>query len=116
MQVQFTSMKNPFKNSVEKYPFLKLFGNRYFVVLLFFVIWILFLDDASFFQHRVLNKEIKTLESNKNYYKEEIRNDQKQIKELKNTEYIERYAREKYFMKKNNEDIYIIEYENDTIE
>jgi len=108
-------MKNPFKNSVEKYPILKIFGNRYFVVLLFFAIWILFLDDASFFQHRVLNKEIKTLESNKNYYKEEIRNDQKQIKELKNTEYIERYAREKYFMKKNNEDIYIIEYENDTI-
>jgi len=108
-------MKNPIKNSVQKYPILKVFGNRYSVVLLFFIIWILFLDDASLLQHRVLNKEIKTLESNRNYYKEEIKSDQKQIKELKNTEYIEKYAREKYYMKKNNEDIYIIEYENDTI-
>ncbi len=104
-------MKNPFKNSVEKYPFLKLFGNRYFVVLLFFGIWILFLDDASYLQHRILNKEIKTLESNRKYYQDEIQNDQKQIKELNNIEKVEQYAREKYYMKKANEDIYIIEYD-----
>lgn len=108
-------MKNPLKNSVEKYPFLKIFGNRYFFVLLFFVIWILFLDDASYLQHRVLNKEIKTLESNKKYYQDEIKNDKKQIKELNNIEKVEHYAREKYYMKKENEDVYIIEYENDTI-
>lgn len=108
-------MKNPFKSSIEKYPFLKFFGNRYFVVLLLFGIWIVFLDDASYLRHRDLDKEIRTLESNKKYYQDEISKDQKQIKELKNTEYIEKYAREKYYMKKNNEDIYVIEYENDTI-
>lgn len=108
-------MKNPFKNSIEKYPILKIFGNRYFVVLLFFAIWILFLDDASYLRHRVLNKEIKTLESNKKYYQDEIENDQKQIKELNNIEKVEYYAREKYYMQKPDEDVYIIEYENDTI-
>lgn len=108
-------MKNPFKNITTKYPFLKFFGNRYVVVMLFFVVWIIFLDDASYLQHRVLNKEIKTLESNKKYYEDEIRKDQKQIKELNNTEKIEHYAREKYYMQKPNEDVYIIEYENDTI-
>lgn len=85
------------------------------MVMLFFAVWIIFLDDASYLQHRVLNKEIKTLESNKKYYEDEIRKDQKQIKELNNTEKIEHYAREKYYMQKPNEDVYIIEYENDTI-
>lgn len=108
-------MKNPLKNSFQKYPFLKLFGNRYFVVLLFFGVWIVFLDDASFLRHRVLNKEIKTLESNKRYYQDEIDKDKQQIKELNNMEKIEYYAREKYYMQKQNEDVYIIEYENDTI-
>lgn len=108
-------MINPFKNSVKKYPILRFFGNRYFVLLLFFGIWILFLDDASYLQHRVLNKEIKTLESNKKYYQDEIKNDQKQIKALNNIDKIEHYAREKYYMHKPNEDVYIIEYENDTI-
>jgi cell division protein FtsB len=75
----------------------------------------LFLDNYSYLEHRFLNKEIKELETNKNYYKEEIKKDCLEIKQLKNTEYIEKYAREKYYMKKDNEDIYVIEYENDTI-
>lgn len=108
-------MKNPIKSSIEKYPFLKIFGNRYFVVLLLFGIWIVFLDDASYLRHRELNKEIKTLESNKQYYQGEINKDRQQIKELNNIEKIEHYAREKYYMHKPNEDVYIIEYENDTI-
>lgn len=108
-------MKNPFKNLLEKYPSLKFVGNRYIVILIFFGVWLLFLDDASYLQHRTLNKEVKTLESNKKYYEDEIRKDQKQIKELNNTEKVEHYAREKYYMQKPNEDVYIIEYENDTI-
>lgn len=104
-----------FKNLKTKYPALKYIGNRYILVLLFFLIWMLFLDNYSYLEHRVLNKEIKELETNKNYYKEEIKKDCLEIKQLKNTEYIEKYAREKYYMKKDNEDIYVIEYENDTI-
>ncbi|MDY0089113.1 MAG: septum formation initiator family protein [Flavobacteriaceae bacterium] len=104
-----------FKNLKTKYPALKYIGNRYILVLLFFLIWMLFLDNYSYLEHRFLNKEIKELETNKNYYKEEIKKDCLEIKQLKNTEYIEKYAREKYYMKKDNEDIYVIEYENDTI-
>ena len=47
------------------------------------------------------------------YYQEEIKKDQEQIKQLKNPEQIEKYAREKYFMKKDSEDIYIIDIEED---
>ena len=84
-------------------------------VLLFFCVWMLFLDNYSYFDHRILNKEIEELEDNKKYYQEEIKKDQENIKLLKNPTQIEKYAREKYFMKKDSEDIYIIEFEGDTV-
>jgi hypothetical protein len=43
-----------------------------------------FLDNYSYFGHRVLDKQINELEDNANYYKEEIKKDQKNIKQLKN--------------------------------
>lgn len=75
----------------------------------------LFLDTYSYLDHRFLDKEINELESNKKYYQNEIAKDKKSIKTLKNQHQIEKYAREKYYMKKENEDIYIIEYENDSL-
>jgi len=109
-------MKNIIKNIFKKYVSWRTLSNRYIIILLFFVVWILFLDDASFLRHRVLNKEIKDLEKSKKYYQNEIIKDQKQINELQDLNKIEHYAREKYYMKKPNEDVYVIEYENDTIE
>ena len=96
-----------------KYPFLKFIWNKYFLVLLFFIIWMLFLDNYSYLDNRVLDKEINELEDNRNYYKNEITSDSTKIKKLQNPDMIEKYAREKYFMKKDSEDIYIIEFEND---
>ena len=64
-------------------------------------------------EHRVLNKEIEELENHESYYINEIKKDSLKIKHLKNSDQIEKYAREKYFMKRENEDIYLIEYEED---
>lgn len=72
----------------------------------------IFLDNYSYFDHRALDNEIQELEDNRDYYKQEIRNDNKNIKLLKNPEQIEKYAREKYYMKRDSEDIYIIEFED----
>ena len=91
----------------------KFLGNKYVWVLLFFIVWMLFLDNYSWLNHRELNKQVDELEDNKKYYQEEIRKDMKSIKQLKNPDEIERYAREKYFMKRDSEDIYIIEYEGE---
>jgi cell division protein FtsB len=52
------------------------------------------------------------LEDEKDYYKNEIEKDKKAIQELSTDEGIEKLAREKYYMKKENEEIYIIEYED----
>lgn len=106
-------MRKAFQNLVTQYPFLKIFGNRYVLVLLFFTVWMLFLDNYSYLEHRLLNKEIDELEDNKKYYQEEIRKDNENIKKLKNPGQVEKYAREKYYMKRDNEDIYIIEFEDD---
>lgn len=101
--------------SYKEKPWFKFLSNKYVWVLLFFCVWMLFLDNYSYFDHRVLNKEIEELEDNKKYYEDEIRRDKQDIKQLKDSDYVEKYAREKYYMKKDSEDIYIIEFEGDTI-
>jgi len=105
-------MKNPYKDKA----WFQFLSNKYIWSLLFFATWMLFLDNYSYFDHRVLNNQIEELEDNKTYYQEEIKKDEAQIKQLKNPEQVEKYAREKYYMKKDSEDIYLIEFEGDTIE
>ena len=104
-------MANPYKET----SWFKFLSNKYVWVMLFFCSWMLFLDNYSYFDHRILDNEINDLENNKKYYQEEINKDKKNIKLLKNPEQIEKYAREKYYMKKDSEDIYIIEFDGDTI-
>ncbi|HLA54520.1 MAG TPA: septum formation initiator family protein [Flavobacterium sp.] len=102
-------MANPYKDAT----WFKFLSNKYVWVLLFFGTWMLFLDNYSYLDHRLLDKQINELEDNKKYYQDEIRKDQENIKTLKNPDQIEKYAREKYYMKRDSEDIYIIEYEGD---
>jgi len=109
-------MKNPFKSLFEKYPWLKFLSNKYVLILTFFATWMIFLDNYSLLDHRLLDRQIQELEDNKNYYKEEISKDKKNIKLLNNSTQIEKYAREKYYMKKENEDIFIVEFEKDSIQ
>lgn len=104
-------MTNPHKNK----PWFKFLSNKYVWVLLFFSSWMIFLDNYSYFDHRFLDNQVSELEDNKEYYQQEIKKDEEQIKQLKNPEQIEKYAREKYYMKKENEDIYLIEFESDSV-
>ena len=106
-------MKKRFQNILTKFPFLKFLGNRYILVLVLFSVWMIFLDNYSYLEHRILDKEIDELETNKQYYINEIKKDSLKIKHLKNSDQIEKHAREKYFMKRENEDIYLIEFEED---
>lgn len=92
----------------------RLISNKYFIILLLFVIWMMFFDENSYLNHRELNMEIDKLEGANEYYENEIERDSKDIKNLKDPDSLEKYAREEYKMKKENEDIFIIEY--DTVE
>lgn len=99
--------------SLTKYSkFLSPFKNVFIVILIIFCIWMLFFDTHNLFLHRELNKEINKLEQEKEYYKKEIDKDKKELKSLSNDEGVEKYGRERYKMKKENEEIYLIEYED----
>lgn len=102
-------------NWFQKYPFLKNLTNKYVIVSLFFLLWMAFLDNYSLINHHELDTQINDLEDNKNYYQNEIQKDKKNIKKLQNPLEIEHYAREKYYMKRDSEDIYIIDIEEDRL-
>lgn len=72
----------------------------------------LFLDTNSWLIHKELDQEINELKNNKEYYIKEIIKDQDNIKILKDSTELEKFAREEYFMKRDGEEIYIIEYED----
>jgi cell division protein DivIC len=91
---------------------LKPFKNIFILILVVFVVWMLFFDANSWLIHHELNTDIDALENEKEYYKKEIEKDNKAIKKLSTEEGLEKFAREEYYMKRDNEEIYIIEYED----
>jgi cell division protein FtsL len=88
---------------------LKPFKNIYLLILIAFIIWMTMFDANSWLIHADLNKDIDDLNSKIEFYNSEISKDQKEINTLNSTNGIEKYAREHYKMKKDNEVIYIIE-------
>ncbi len=89
----------------KKYP-------KYIIIGILFVVWMLFFDTNSWLVHRELSQEINKIEENKKYYLNEITKDKKLVKKLQDTVELQKFARETYFLKKENEDIFIIEYDS----
>ncbi|AXO79928.1 septum formation initiator [Olleya aquimaris] len=89
---------------------MKWFKNIYILILIIFGVWMIFFDTNSLLNHNDVNQEKSKLEDEKEYYKKEIIKDKQAIKRLTSEDGLETFAREKYYMKKENEDIYIIEY------
>ena len=86
---------------------------KYLLILIAFLIWMTFLDTNSLLIHAELNREIKKLKNKRNALNEEIFRDKSLIEKLNNLDSLEHYAREKYNLKKDNEDIFIIEFKSD---
>lgn len=89
-------------------------SNKYVLILLVFLVWMVFFDENSLLNHWELDQEIDKLEKSNEYYREEISKDRKVIDNLNDPDSLEKYAREEYKMKKENEEIFLIEY--DTVE
>ncbi len=81
----------------------------YIIISVFFLVWMIFLDTHSLLVHLELNKEIENLNERKKFLESEIKKDKKLILDLNNIDSLEKFAREKYRHKKNNETILIIE-------
>lgn len=85
-------------------------GNTYVIILILFLVWMLFFDTNSYLIHAELDEDIEALEENADFYRQEIEKDKAFIEKMQDSNEIERYAREKYYLKKEDEDIYIIEH------
>jgi len=83
--------------------------NFYFIAAALFLFWMLFLDSNDLISQFRLHRKISSLENEKEYYTkkfDEVRQEHDQL--LSNTEALEKFAREKYLMKKDSEDLYVI--------
>ena len=100
------------KKKIIDSPILKFLLNRYLLFTIAFCVWMFFFDQNSFFVHRELDKQIKLLEIDQAYFQEHLNNETEKLNQLNNNPAeIERIAREKHFLKKEDEDIFIIQQE-----
>ncbi len=91
-------------------PGLRVIKNKYLVAILAFGIWILFFDRNDMFTQWDRKKELRKLEASKAYYQGEIATIQKELADLQNnTAVLEKLAREKFYLKRDNEDIFLVE-------
>lgn len=95
------------KNPMKKY--LKYTKNFYFLFSLFFIAWMVFIDSNDIFTQFKLNSKIRELEKQKEFYqdrKARIIADREEL--MSNYELLEKFARERYLMKRESEDLYVV--------
>ncbi|MBA3901626.1 MAG: septum formation initiator family protein [Bacteroidetes bacterium] len=87
----------------------KWFKNKYAITGMVFLLWLLFFDRNDLISQFKISSELNKLEEEKRFFLEEIKKDQENLIDLKtNPKTLEKFARENYLMKKENEDIYVI--------
>lgn len=90
--------------------FAKVITNKYLIAAVFFIVWMLFIDQRDYFQQKERRDELHKLEQKKAYYQQEINKTRKELGDLQHSPAaLEKYARERYLMKKEGEDIFIVE-------
>lgn len=83
--------------------------NPYTILGILFILWMCFIPDNSRWEIYKLKKKIAALKEERDYYKEKIKRDRQSKKELYSSkENLEKFARENYYMKETNEDIFVI--------
>ena len=90
---------------------LKLIKSTYGIIIILFIIWMIFFDSNSFIIHNELYNDINELNDQKSYYEKEIAKDNIELQMIQSDSGLEKYAREKLYMKKDNEEIFLIEYD-----
>lgn len=83
--------------------------NKYLITFVVFLVWIFFIDTFDIITQVRMNNEFKQLKEQQEFYKTEIEKDSIKVYNLNNNpEEQERFARERFLMKKDNEDVFIV--------
>ncbi len=98
-------LNNPLKPIFDLIP--APFKNKYFLVLIFFSMWMIFFDKHGLYDNWGLSQKVSQMEADRDFYIEQIEKVKEDRRDLQLN--IEKYAREHYFMKKDNEDVFIFE-------
>jgi len=86
--------------------------NKYIITVVVFMVWISFFDQNNFFTQYDFVKELESLEKDKAFFIEELTKTRQELNDLTtNPITLEKFAREKYFMKRDNEEIFVFEQE-----
>lgn len=92
---------------IKKLP--KPLRNKYLILFLLFILWVVFIDDYNLINQSKIKNTVDDLKIQKEFYISEIKSDSTELYKLQNDPAEqERFAREKFLMKKENEDIFII--------
>jgi cell division protein FtsB len=90
--------------------FFAIVSNRYTLALAAFIIWVVFFDENNMFVQRQRTQELVQLNKKIDYYKTQVAQARQELKDLDNDPTaLEKYAREKYFMKRDNEEVFIFD-------
>ena len=90
--------------------FLPLLRNKYSLSLFIFFVWVVFFDSNNLIERAINLRQMHQLEKDKIFYEEKIKDDRAKLEELEsNPANLEKFAREHYLMKKDNEDIFVVE-------
>ncbi len=88
---------------------LKIVKNKYLLTIIGLSVWLCFFDRNDLFTQLEMKRKVNKLESEKQYYQNEITNNKSELVELQtNSKNLEKFAREKYLMKRDNEDVFVI--------
>lgn len=88
---------------------LNLLKNKYFLAVIIFAVWMLFFDKNDMISQYGYSTKVSKLKQEKDFYLQQTAAVKKDLAELdSNLNTVEKFAREKYFMKKDNEDVFVI--------
>ena len=83
--------------------------NKYLIAAAFFIVWMLFFDEKDWSLISSRREKLTDLQESEQHLSKQITETRKELDLLKtNAQTIEKYAREKYLMKKDNEDLFIV--------
>ncbi|GAB2698035.1 septum formation initiator family protein [Mucilaginibacter koreensis] len=100
-------MKLPLRPDMKR--LIDLLKNKFFLVTLVFIAWMLFFDKNDLFSQYEYRQQLSKLEQERDFYLKETAQVSKELDELSsNRAKLEKFAREKYLMKKDNEDVFVI--------
>ena len=84
--------------------------NKYLIALIIFGVVIFFFDHNNIFEQLDRKKQLNELQASKKFYQDQILKTKTELADLQNNPAaLEKYARENFFMKRDNEDLFIIE-------